>query len=487
MTHTTHLLVAICLLAPATAMAQYVDQSVVHPANANFKNVPTWSDADISAQFQAMRDTRYLYATSNPSFARRISWLYPQDGCQVRAELAASMAGDAGKVRPYKLFVFAVDQNSNSLLRLYTANDPSGVVTWPWHVAPVVKNTAGEPIVLDPAMEPCRPLPWKEWLANMVDDMSIYDQPSCGVTVADSNAYDDMSLVTGNSNQRDDALYQEDNVYLDDEWNLQSTLLRNPTVVLGSAPPWSGTACVKTTVQYTTATVPENGSASVISTCPFATLNLGGGLMLSSNTWLVYKNARSGNGWEIDAKNVGSTSASLTSSAVCLVGAPTKASVKTVTGSKVTIGKGAYNSTTATCSSGVLVGGGFLTTVAGSPSSIMRIFLSGRTDSTGKNWRVSAYNTTSSNRDVTSYAYCLSNTNASLSQTSGNLTADGIATANCQAPLHALGGGFVFPRTTAYTVLTMDSEGDDYAVDMLPAPSGGDSNAKAYAECMTNP
>jgi len=26
-----------------------------------------------------------------------ISWLYPQDGCQVRAELAASMAGDAGK------------------------------------------------------------------------------------------------------------------------------------------------------------------------------------------------------------------------------------------------------------------------------------------------------------------------------------------------------------------------------------------------------
>jgi hypothetical protein len=33
----------------------------------------------------------------------------------------------------------------------------------------------------------------------------------------------------------------------------------------------------------------------------------------------------------------------------------------------------------------------------------------------------------------------------------------------------------------------MDSEGDDYAVDMLPAPSGGDSNAKAYAECMTNP
>jgi len=126
--------------------------------------------------------------------------------------------------------------------------------------------------------------------------MSIYDQPSCGSRFADSNAYDDMSLVTGNSNQRDDALYQEDNVYLDDEWNLQSTLLRNPTVVLRfrstveREPPVS-----RLPVQYTTATVPENGSA--VSFQPvLCYAQPGGGLMLSSNTWLVYKNARSGNG-----------------------------------------------------------------------------------------------------------------------------------------------------------------------------------------------
>lgn len=488
MNRATHLLVAIGLLAPATAMAGIVDLSLVHPSQASFKNVPTWSDADIQTQFAAMRDTRYLQDNLHPDPSpRRISWLYPEDGCEMRAELAASMAGDAGKTRPYKLFAFAVAQNGDGLLRVYTPNATDGIVRWPWHVAPVVRNSAGNAIVLDPAIEPYRPLPWQEWLATMVDDMGSYNLPNSGVVVASSYAYDNMSdtKAGAESCKRDQALGDEEDQYLGLEWDLQGSLGRTPSVVLGPSPPWG--AGIETFNRYTSLTVPANTSASATASCPFATLAVGGGLMLSSNKLLVYKNARNGNGWEIDAKNTGSGSETLTSSTVCLTGAPVNASVSTVTSSKITIAKGDHNSTTATCSSGVLVGGGFLTTVAGSPSSIMRIFLNGRTSSTSSSWNVSAYNTTTSNRDVTSYAYCLKNSRFSLSQTSGSLSAEGMAVASCPSPQLALGGGFVFSRTQAYTVETMDNQGSAYGVDISPAPAQGDSSADAYAECLKLP
>jgi hypothetical protein len=46
------------------------------------------SYADLENQFHMIRDTRYLQ-TSEPSFPRRLTWLYPDDGCYARAELAA--------------------------------------------------------------------------------------------------------------------------------------------------------------------------------------------------------------------------------------------------------------------------------------------------------------------------------------------------------------------------------------------------------------
>ena len=43
----------------------------------NWSAVPTWSDADILAQFPLQRDVRYMTGTDNPSVSRRISWMYP--------------------------------------------------------------------------------------------------------------------------------------------------------------------------------------------------------------------------------------------------------------------------------------------------------------------------------------------------------------------------------------------------------------------------
>jgi hypothetical protein len=459
-----------------------------------FSGVPSWTDAEIMEQFVATRDERYMYATDHPYFRRRISWLYPDDGCFARAEQVVGRVSDAGKPKPYKLWAFGP-------LRVYTPNHPDGVVGWGWHVVPLVKNSDDEPIVLDAAISPCKPLPWRTWLATMVDDMSAYDDDNGwnGVSVSDSNAYMTGDLAFNdpdglNGTHRATSLSDEQTNYLLDhyfdevrEWGRQLELHREPTVVLGLTPPWSGSACTFTEVTYTTIDIAASGSASAIATCPFATLNVGGGFMSSTPMLLISKNARLDNGWEIVGNNTSTATQSLAASAVCLTGAPQNASVSTVTGATRWILNNGYNSTTATCASGVLVGGGYSTTVAGTPSSIMRIFSDGRTSSTSSSWQVSAYNTTGSMRSVTSYAYCLNDTSFAVSQTSGTLSPEGIATASCTNPLHTLGGGFTFPRTTAYYVATMDNEGSAYAVDMLPGPVYPDPNAKAYAQCLYDP
>lgn len=204
-----------------------VYDSRVAPASANFSSVPAWSDADIKSQFRGNRDIRFLFASTDPNFIRRSSWLYPDDGCFARAELVADLAGDNGKPKPYKLFSFGN-------LQVSTNNHPSGHVTWAWHVVPVVKSaSSGTIYVLDPAIEPTHPLEWHDWLLRQVTSLSLVQ-----VTVADPNAYNPGSPVTGGTNQRTTAISDLQGAYLLAEWDRQLDLFRDPTLVLGDYPPW---------------------------------------------------------------------------------------------------------------------------------------------------------------------------------------------------------------------------------------------------------
>ena len=466
----------------AAAVAVYDSRTTV--AGLSFANVPTWSDSDILAQFPTTRDKRYMTTSDNPSFQRRISWMFPEDGCFSRAEQLDVQAAQAGKTRPYKLYAFG----RNPLLRVYTNNTSSGMVNWWYHVVPVVKNSAGEPIVFDAALSPCKPLPWKKWLAMMVGDMALYDNVAAGngVALGDSWSYNPYSLVSGEPSHSAESLTDQTGAYLPAEWNRQIELGRDPNVVLGASPPWGGYNCVMTEVELSTLAVPSNTSATVSTRCPFATVAVGGGLQLSGQNFAVSKNAMNGNAWEVTARNNSGSSQQLSASAVCLTGAPSNASISTIMGNVVNINANSYNTSTASCGIATLVGGGFVTTLGQNPSSVMRIYTNGRT-STGNAWQVSAYNTTTTAKTITAYAYCLLNTNFTFSQSSGNLSAGGIASASCTNPKHTMGGGFVFPRTTAYTVMNMQNFGSKYDVDMTPAPVAGDANAKAYAECLTHP
>jgi hypothetical protein len=145
----------------------------------------------------------------------------------------------AGKARPHKLFEFGP-------LRVDTDNASSGRIGWWYHVVPVVKNGSGEPIVFDAAVSPCKPLPYLKWLALMVDDMAAYDdlENDHGVALGDSWSYAPFSLSSGEPSHSSESLDTLQGTFLCSEWSRQTEFGRDPNLVLGATPPWSGSGCL---------------------------------------------------------------------------------------------------------------------------------------------------------------------------------------------------------------------------------------------------
>jgi hypothetical protein len=454
--------------------------------------IPSWSDGDILAHFATSRDARYMEMSNVPDFPRRISWMYPDDGCFARADQVDVRVAQAGKTRPYKLFVFGRASEFEPLLRFYTDNAPTGVVKWTYHVAPVVRNSANEVVVLDAALSPCRPLPWKEWLELMVDDLGIFADiggldSEKGLTLADSFAYDPYSVPYGEPSHEAQSRTYVEGYLLWMEWSRQEYQMgRDPYVVLGASPPWSGYNCVSVDTRQSMMTLAPGASGTVTATCPFATRAVGGGMWLGSpQSFTASKNAMSGNGWQITAKNVGSSTASFSASAVCLVGSQDNTQVSTIQGNVVSINPNSYSTSSASCGTATLVGGGY-TTTQGS-TSVMRIYNNARSSSNGNTWQVSAFNTTGTAKSLTAFAYCLPSTGLTYSQSSVGIGPGGLGFVLC-SPKNVLGGGFSFPRTSNYQVNGMQAtDSTTYLVTMTSVPSGGDPNAKAYAECLTHP
>jgi hypothetical protein len=326
----------------------------------------------------------------------------------------------------------------------------------------------------------------------MVDDLSEYDNVGpgtrWGVALGNANAYVPESLASGEPSHAAESLKAMSDGFLNPlfmEWNRQIELGRDPNVVLGSNPPWGGYACVSGEERTAGATVAPNATQTLTVTCPFGTLATGGGISAPQG-FLVTRNSKSsGNGWTITARNNTSSNAQLDVRAVCLTGAPSSAAVTTVTGSTTSVSPNATGSSNASCASGTLVGGGYLTT---GTTSIMRVYNNRRSTSTGSTWQVSAQNTTTASKSVTAYAYCLANTRFTFDQVAGGGVYDGGFSGAFCGPKQVMGGGYAFPRTSAYHVDFMATFGPErYLVSMDGAPPGGDPNGVGYAECLTHP
>lgn len=190
----TFLLKSLTEAAPAACETVYCKATLM--SSLDFTGVPVWTDAEIMAFFAESRDDRYLAQSTVPGYPRRISWLYPNDGCFARAEQVIGKIVDESR-KPFKLY--ALDTTYNGSLVVKSKNvvpvpgEDFGYVNWWYHVVPVVQNTDGDYMVLDASIQPCGPLYWEDWLALMTPDgdISVFDDAltTMRVSISDYNAY----------------------------------------------------------------------------------------------------------------------------------------------------------------------------------------------------------------------------------------------------------------------------------------------------------
>lgn len=143
-------------------------------------------------------------------------------------------------------------------------------------------------------------------------------------------------------------------------------------------------------------TAPANEIGNAVVACPAGSVVTGGGYASNLN-FTVYNSSKSGNGWQVYARNNSGSGQLLNAYAICLAG--TSATTSQV-GAQSTISGSSTGSTSATCPSGsLLTGGGF----AGS-TDLLIYNTSMAGDS--KSWNTYARNLTGVNKLLNSYAIC---------------------------------------------------------------------------------
>ncbi len=176
--------------------------------------------------FELVRDSRFLRHDGMPDFLRRSSWLYPDDGCYARAAMMGKLLEAADFARPKKVFIFGD-------LKVKTANSPDGAVGWWYHVAPIV--TVGEAsYVLDPAIDPLKPLPLDAWVKTMGEDAATVKLAVCS-----EHSYAPSSVCAQAPAEAEADAEKDQRSVLPLEWDRVEKLGRNPREVLGDNPPWT--------------------------------------------------------------------------------------------------------------------------------------------------------------------------------------------------------------------------------------------------------
>lgn len=192
----------------------------------DISQVPEWDSLEqLTDAFERVRDLRFLETERDPSFSRRISWLFPDDGCFARAAMARQQLEDQWGHRIAKLFSFGN-------LRVTTPNHPSGKVQWAWHVVAAAR-VAETLYVMDPAIEPHRPLTAEEWALKQVKQLK-----DARFSLCNSYAYTPYGACLDATIKDEDQALEDQTHYLEYEWKRIEKLDRDPERELGDFPPW---------------------------------------------------------------------------------------------------------------------------------------------------------------------------------------------------------------------------------------------------------
>lgn len=195
-------------------------------ADLDASTVPEWDSIEaLSEVFEDIRDLRHLQTPARPSFQRRISWLYPDDGCFARAALARQKIEDQWGKPLAKLFIFGD-------LEVQTPNSPDGSVQWAWHVVPLVKIN-GVLHVIDPAIDPKQPMTAEAWALKQVSDIN-----DARFAICKSYSYSPYSRCTDATANDESRALSDQQTYLGYEWSRVQELSRDPERELGDFPPW---------------------------------------------------------------------------------------------------------------------------------------------------------------------------------------------------------------------------------------------------------
>ncbi len=200
-------------------------------ADLNISQLPEWpySNRQLLEAFQAARDERVYVQKGYPAFPRRATWLFPYDGCWVRAASAAQSIERLGRIRPGKIFVFGP-------LRFRTRFDSKGIVYWWYHVAAAYR-IGNEAVVLDPTVDPHNVLTMHDWISRMTKDPR-----NTKVSVCDTYSYSTGSRCIGGSNRQERWLPGQIQSYMRKERIEVREVGLNPEAVLGDNPPWKTSA-----------------------------------------------------------------------------------------------------------------------------------------------------------------------------------------------------------------------------------------------------
>lgn len=184
------------------------------------------NELELNLYFKYIRDTQFFNIQTDP-FPRRISWLYPDDGCYVRAEIAYRLAEQKNYQIPSKVFVFGN-------LRVETKNAQSGVVRWWYHVAPAFR-VQNDVYILDPSINPEAPLKISEWDEKMKASPHQANKYSI-CTAQTMYPNDKCSRRTAYGYK---SVESSQHSFLKLEWKRLVQLNRDPNEELNQNPPWS--------------------------------------------------------------------------------------------------------------------------------------------------------------------------------------------------------------------------------------------------------
>lgn len=228
-------------IAANTIYGESIPWNNITARNNLLNTVTGWSNYQvIKDNFIKIRDIRYFNDEESNHFLRRITWLYPDDGCWTRATAAIKdLFGPVNNLvtgfsRPSKIFAFGN-------LCVNTSNSPNHSVYWWYHTAPIVKDAqTNQFYVLDPAVNPYKPLLVEDWIAEISSNSKACAGSENNVRVFNiCNGYGTGPFDYCNTSYEteiDSMLDQS--IFRRAERDRQVELGREADKVLGDVPPW---------------------------------------------------------------------------------------------------------------------------------------------------------------------------------------------------------------------------------------------------------